>query len=409
MIILLILILIIICLIIFLSTKESFIIRFYDYKKLNFEYTKPDIYDQINEKVTKYNENTDTNQEKLEKYSENLKNINRMTKYPVIKRELTYIEFDSILLILKIKYKFTNTHKLNRLENINTNSNYLESYNLVKDWITEQISMLASHEFFKINYINSTGYFYTDDELIYYKANYKEHLEQFIFKMRIYRKNKFNHFIVYFDILFDNYNTKYFINNMFILERELQDKLVFGPFLDNTKLSDKFNNNIKYEDTLEKYIKSKKKKNIYDYDRNYCFYKDAKNKLNCISPNEYDDTVGIYDSPCVYDQDCPFYKKNSNYPNSRGGCKNGYCEMPINIKLIGYKEYLDSVKPFCYNCKKTKCTGLECNMCCEEQFDKKLYPNLDGPDFAFDNDFDERIKHSSYFESKQLSPVSIIV
>ena len=83
--------------------------------------------------------------------------------------------------------------------------------------------------------------------------------------------------------------------------------------------------------------------------------------------------------------------------------------MPINIKLIGYKEYLDSVKPFCYNCKKKKCNGLECNMCCEEQYNKKLYPNLDGPDFAFDNDFDERIKNSSYFESKQMSPVSIIV
>ena len=405
-----ILILIIICLIIFLSTKESFTIQFYDYNNLKFEYTKPDIYNQINEKVKKYNQNTDTNHEKLKKYYNNLKNTNRMTKYPVIKRELSYFEFDSILLILKIRHKFSNTYQLKTLEKIDKNTQYLESYNLVKDWIIEQISMLASHDFFKINYINSTGYFYTDDELIEYKANYKEYLEQFKFKMKVYRKNKFNHFIVYFDILFDNYNNKYYINNMFILERELQDKLIFGPFLDKNKLSDKFSNNIDYKnDTIEKYIKSAVKKNIYNYDRNYCFHKNANTKLNCISPNETDNTVGIYDSPCIYDQDCPFYKKNSNYPNTRGGCKNGYCEMPINIKLIGYKEYLDSVKPFCYNCKKKKCNGLECNMCCEEQYNKKLYPNLDGPDFAFDNDFDERIKNSSYFESKQMSPVSIIV
>ena len=410
MIILLILILIIICLIIFLSTKESFTIQFYDYNKLHLEYTNPDIYDQINEKVKKYNENTDTNQEKLEQYYEKLKNINRMTKYPVIRRELSYFEFDSILLILKIKHKFTNIHQLKTLTKIDINKTHLESYNLVKDWIIEQISILASQDFFKIDYINSTGYFHTHDELFEYNVNYKEHLEQFIFKMIIYRKNKFNHFVVYFDILFDNYNNKYFINNMFILERELQDKLVFGPLLDKNKLSDKFNNNIDYKnDIIEKYIKSNKKKEIYNNDRHHCFYKNAQYKLNCISPNESDNTVGIYDSPCVYDRDCPFYKKNSNYPNTRGGCNNGYCEMPINIKLIGYKEYSESAKPLCYNCKKKKCSGLECNMCCNEQYDKKLYPNLNGPDFAFDNDFNERIKHSSHFESKELSPVSIIV
>ena len=102
-------------------------------------------------------------------------------------------------------------------------------------------------------------------------------------------------------------------------------------------------------------------------------------------------------------------QKNTNYPNKRGGCKNGYCELPLNMNLIGYKEYIDTSNPLCYNCKKTKCKGLECNMCCDDQYNKKMYPNLDSPDFAFDNDFNERIKHSKSFESKQMTPVSIIV
>jgi len=408
--ILLILILLFLGLFLFFLRKERFNVRFYDYNKLKFDYKEPNIYEQINEKVEKYNKNKNTNEEKLEKYYDKLIHVNKMTKYPVIKRELTYIEFDSILLLLKIKYKVPQKVNIKTLEKLSIRKKYLDSYILVKDWIIEQISILAAHNFFKIDYINSTGYHYIDDELLEYKASYKEHLEQFLFKMRVYRKNKFNHFIVYFDIIYDNYNNTYYINNTFILQRDLQEKIIFGPYLDNNTLSRTFNNDISYNDeNIEKFIKSKKKKKIYEYDRNYCFFKDASNKLNCISPNEYDDTVGIHDSPCVYNEDCPFYKKNSNYPNTRGGCKNGYCEMPINMALIGYKEYLDSAKPFCYNCKKKECSGLECNMCCEDQYDKKLYPNLDGPDFAFDNDFDERIKYTNYFESKQISPISIIV
>ena len=103
-----------------------------------------------------------------------------------------------------------------------------------------------------------------------------------------------------------------------------------------------------------------------------------------------------------------FYKKNNNYPNKRGGCKKGYCEMPVNINLLGYKEYLDSNKAICYNCKKENCNGIECNMCCEDQKDSEKYPNLNGPDYAYPNDFNERIKHSKYFENNNLTPIKLI-
>ena len=33
------------------------------------------------------------------------------------------------------------------------------------------------------------------------------------------------------------------------------------------------------------------------------------------------------------------------------------------------------------------CVGIDCNLCCEEQKDKTLYPNLLSPDYAFGQDY----------------------
>ena len=68
----------------------------------------------------------------------------------------------------------------------------------------------------------------------------------------------------------------------------------------------------------------------------------------------------IRDTPCKYNEECPFYKK---YELSKfsGGCLNGFCEMPVNIKTIGYKEYneLGTNAAICYNCNYKKgCKGL---------------------------------------------------
>ena len=82
-------------------------------------------------------------------------------------------------------------------------------------------------------------------------------------------------------------------------------------------------------------------------------------------------------------------------------------ELPINISLLGYKEFIDNNKPFCYNCNKKNCNGIECHTCCEDQKNKELYPNLNGPDYAFSNDFNERIKHSNHFTDNNLSPIKL--
>lgn len=113
-------------------------------------------------------------------------------------------------------------------------------------------------------------------------------------------------------------------------------------------------------------------------------------------------TPGIWDTPCKNDDDCHFYKKNKNYPNSRGKCGNsGYCELPKGMLNLGY-HYFNNIpqkKPLCYNCKsKDKWYAVtDLGNCCYEQSDKKKYPFLDSPDFAFENDLNERI---NYFNSK---------
>lgn len=117
-----------------------------------------------------------------------------------------------------------------------------------------------------------------------------------------------------------------------------------------------------------------------------CFLKKGFNKSTCRSYSESKKTSGVWDKPCNSNEECPFYKKNKNYENSRGGCINGYCEMPLNIERVGYKVYLSKDKPFCHNCNKKNCLGEECFTCCDEQKDRKKYKNLKSPDYIFSND-----------------------
>ena len=163
---------------------------------------------------------------------------------------------------------------------------------------------------------------------------------------------------MYFDIIFDNKYINYYINNIIIVGVNNEEYLLFAEYLDkeynfdsnNIHLSiseenpsyvtDEYINN--YRNTIKNYLKTEKdtnKKENKKYSENpYCFYKDALDKNNCISYTP-EEGVGIWDTPCKYNEECPFFKKNRNYPNSRGGCINGYCEMPTNIKTLGYKEY----------------------------------------------------------------------
>ena len=120
---------------------------------------------------------------------------------------------------------------------------------------------------------------------------------------------------------------------------------------------------------------------IYAVNRNDC-----ESKYSMIG---YKKPSGVWDEPCAKDEDCPFYQQNKNYKNKFGKCNNGKCQLPLNMENLGYHYYINEqiVRPLCYNCNtKTWLPNTKPDFCCQEQKDKKKYPHLDGPDYAFKND-----------------------
>lgn len=109
-------------------------------------------------------------------------------------------------------------------------------------------------------------------------------------------------------------------------------------------------------------INNSKKKNIYDIEQSY-------NDIN----------IKEWDSRCVEDKECPFYLKNKNYSNKRGGCVNGYCEFPVGLKRISYKKYYDVINENNY----PRCEGCDddnINCCYEQGAD---HDNFKGPNYIF--------------------------
>lgn len=98
------------------------------------------------------------------------------------------------------------------------------------------------------------------------------------------------------------------------------------------------------------------------------------------SKEECDKVSSVWDRPCINDNECPFYKANQNYPNNFGGCKDGFCEMPLNVTRVGFKKYIS--KPICHdesNINPTQC---------------RIIGSMVSPDYAFKNDRKERMKNT---------------
>jgi hypothetical protein len=356
--------------------------------------------------------------------------------YPLVRKEMTLLKMDTIISELLLKHRFVeddyrtrtgsdNSILLNRGNDLKTPPEALESYRFIKNWILEVLSTEALKDLYEIAYVNSDRFKFKHDKIIRYHVDYANNLERFEFQSVVYRNNKEHNFFVYFDIIFDNKYIKYYINQIIILGINIEQKIVFSDYLDKDYkldengvhlslskanpgyVTDQYINN--YRKTTEEYVQndvnSRKQANQLNMYGGRCFFKNAYDKNECISYTP-EGGVGIWDTPCKYNEECPFYKKNTNYPNNRGGCVDGFCEMPVNVGLLGYKEYNESDKPICYNCDPIQgCTGIGCSQCCDEQRDTKHYPNLSSPDYAFPNDYTDRMDHKSSFVKKDMAPV----
>jgi len=150
-----------------------------------------------------------------------------------------------------------------------------------------------------------------------------------------------------------------------------------------------------YIDNEQSILKKTKHKvtedEVHDYGYECYNHSQIKSIGACLS--DYDELgkpktyITYWDRRCSSNDDCPFYQKNKNYKNYRGGClDNGMCELPLGLKKVSWRKYDKNSKAICYNCKD------DLNpFCCEEQNDKKIYPELKSADYAFPLDSFDRM------------------
>lgn len=122
------------------------------------------------------------------------------------------------------------------------------------------------------------------------------------------------------------------------------------------------------------------------------------NKVACESSHEeLGGQVGIWDTPCKVDSDCPYFQANKNYTNTFGKCikATGTCEMPVGAVRMGYKLEHKRSEPRCNNCNKIPGYDVKTErdeICCELQKNKLGNMGINSPDYRFAGDLFERLK-----------------
>jgi hypothetical protein len=333
------------------------------------------------------------------------KPIRNNVKYYTVKKELSPKKIEQIIENIKESHKMSPELEQN-LNLVKTQQpKVLKEYKLMRDYLIGLISEKGKE--FDDPYYVERNFKYLNENILSYRVDKYKNIEQVEFNIRIYRNNKNKHFVIYTVMLIDLETMTYYIRELSLLSTNIEENVVFNrekEFIStnsnqcatNDRNCDNKLSETKITDILKERSDLLKEDQINRL--NKCFYKEAEDRLGCISYDKEKDIIGLWDQPCVYDEECPFFKKNKNYPNSRGGCLNGYCEMPLNVKNQGYR-YKGPEKPICHNCpKKENCVGLRCSMCCDEQ---------ELPDFAFTSDYKKRQEHLDELNSRGLSVFDI--
>ena len=316
--------------------------------------------------------------------------------------------------IQKYKYKYYDNTEIPYINN--------EIYENMKNNFKSKLNNYIQDFFYK-NHLSGEDnrkFQIINDTILDYKEN-NEYIKT-IFLLNIYRKLKYNGFQVYCLCYFNKKDQKFHFKKIKIYGIiESQDiYLLPGHDQKNKENLKIYSSNYPYtsyggENTylrtseisrilpskkqLTNILKNNKKKRILDFiDRSFqCYGSEGDDVYNCLSDlnnlNQYK-KPGIWDRPCYTNEECPFYKANKNYDNNRGGCLNGFCEMPLNIQNLTYRHYNKITKPFCYNCKNNT------NNCCDTQM--KENPKLLSPDYTFAGDKIERYNNRKQLEEKGL-------
>lgn len=204
-------------------------------------------------------------------------------------------------------------------------------------------------------------------------------------KYTITRDYDNNLYVIYAKIIADRLILKYYIDELYLDEVNVGSKLILSSSQQHRNIDINLNGRC--------YIKDSEAPPPANFKR-------AFSKHDCESADS-NGIVGVWDKPCRFDEECPYYKANKNYPNNRGGCLNGKCELPVNMIHVGYKNFLTNYKPLCYNCNRNNCSGVNCYTCCDEQAEN-LNEKLKSPDYVFKKDFYKRLPYKELFRKNNL-------
>lgn len=326
-------------------------------------------------------------------YNEYKNNLNKHILTPLKVKSLlldTYVEKDDIydidefsyvnnLLTIKIQQKVHNHLLEQPINKICTNLNHCLVKYIDSQLISLAISPLKTKKY-KFNYyftISTHPFVYIINVIATHIPNDTNIDITHIEIIGMEPKDKHmpvdanNKVIETFDDKHEKTNLEPFMNNNLMTSIELENKILSGK-KEIQKMVDKQKNDYNNRTT-----------------RQYsCYTGKGDSEMECLSTKDKegnDKPPGVWDYRCTTNTECPFYLANKNYPNERGGCKDGMCEMPLNIRQLSPHTYsLDpKYRPYCH-----KCIGNDYR-CCELQQDKKIY-NVNTPDYMFKRDYSER-------------------
>jgi hypothetical protein len=301
------------------------------------------------------------------------------------------------------------------------------NYSFIKNQIINLLNENLSNEYSSTN--QKLNFIISQDRIITYKKNKYDEKEYYDFIIKIYSEHNSDSLIFQILCIYEPQSMNILILFLRYLGREIQSNHFFSYLLESI-FDDSDENNIhcSLSDSKKCYQAGEKIKDIYPRNKYYCFDTDKNvdfniNKSNIDNKEDcegIDGKNGIWDKICESNNECPFYKKNKNYTNEFGKCQsNGYCEFPLNMKNVSYTKP-SKTQPLCYNCKPIyknynepldtknyyklndnleKCVGLDCHKCCEDQKNKSLYPELNGPDYAFHDDFVRRNQNENQLKN----------
>tara|TARA_B100000925_G_C21984806_1_gene464008 strand:+ start:190 stop:1269 length:1080 start_codon:yes stop_codon:yes gene_type:complete len=110
----------------------------------------------------------------------------------------------------------------------------------------------------------------------------------------------------------------------------------------------------------------------------FCYGNNATNKIDCEKITS-SNTKGIWDKACERNEECPYY----NYNSKQGGCIQGRCQFPVGVTQISPRKFINGNMAICKNCD-TKSGYNSVDKCCDDQKNRKKYPNIQGPQYIFE-------------------------